>query len=136
VAKHSPNQSLADSLERIERVESIVNPCGFDAVRGDSTLTDALLHNLLIASEAITRLRNEWPERYAALEAAYPDAGWHAFRRFGDVLRHAYGDIDMAIVETNIESWSRRSRALSNRSLHCRASCCLLTTSFSSTARE
>jgi uncharacterized protein with HEPN domain len=28
---------------------------------------------------------------------------WHAFRRFGDVLRHAYGDIDMAIVETNID---------------------------------
>jgi uncharacterized protein with HEPN domain len=59
VAKHSPNQSLADSLERIERVESIVDPCGFDTVRRDSTLTDALLHNLLIASEAITRLKNE-----------------------------------------------------------------------------
>ena len=103
MAKHSPNQSLADSLERIERVESIVDPCGFDSVRRDSTLTDALLHNLLIASEAITRLKNEWPERYAALETAYPDVGWHAFRRFGDVLRHAYGDVDMAIVETNIE---------------------------------
>jgi uncharacterized protein with HEPN domain len=103
VAKHSANQSLADSLERIERVESIVQPCGFNAVRADSTLTDALLHNLLIASEAITRLKNEWPERYAALEIAYPDVSWHAFRRFGDVLRHAYGDIDMAIVEMNID---------------------------------
>lgn len=103
MAKHSANQSLADSLERIERVESIVQPCGFNAVRADSTLTDALLHNLLIASEAITRLKNEWPERYAALEIAYPDVSWHAFRRFGDVLRHAYGDIDMAIVEMNID---------------------------------
>jgi uncharacterized protein with HEPN domain len=103
VAKHSPNQSLADALDRIERVESIVQPSGFDSVRADSILTDALLHNLLIASEAITRLRNEWPERYAALETVYPDVSWHAFRRFGDVLRHAYGDIDMAIVEINVE---------------------------------
>ena len=103
MAKHSPDQSLADALERIERVESIVQPIGFDAVRIDSTLTDALLHNLLIASEAITRLKDEWPERYAALETAYPDVSRHAFRRFGDVLRHAYGDIDMAIVETSIE---------------------------------
>ena len=84
-------------------MESIVQPIGFDAVRTDSNLTDAILHNLLIASEAITRLKNEWPERYAALEIAYPDVRWHAFRRFGDVLRHAYGDVDMAIVETNID---------------------------------
>ena len=100
--KHSPNQSLADSLERIERVESIAQTFGFDALRADTTLTDAVLHNLLIASEAITRLKNEWPARYAALEADYPDVSWHAFRRFGDVLRHAYGDVDMAIVETNV----------------------------------
>ena len=65
-------------------------------------MTDALLHNLLIASEAITRLKNEWPDRYATLETEYPDVNWYAFRRLGDVLRHAYGDIDLAIIERHL----------------------------------
>ncbi len=98
MAKHSPNQSLADSLEQIERAESIVQLHGFSGVFQDRTLTDALLHNLLIASEAITRLKNEWPERYAALEAEYSEVNWYAFRKLGDVLRHAYGDVDLTII--------------------------------------
>jgi uncharacterized protein with HEPN domain len=62
-----------------------------------------LLHNLLIASEAITRLKNEWPERYAALESEYSDVNWYSFRRLGDVLRHAYGDVDLTIIEQHME---------------------------------
>lgn len=100
--KHNPNQSLADSLERIERAQSIVRRHGFDAIRADYVLADALLHNLLIASEAVTRLKNEWPERFAALEMSCPDVNWYAFRRFGDVLRHGYELIDLAIVERNM----------------------------------
>lgn len=100
--KHNANQSLADSLERIERAESIVTRFGFKAVREDALLTDALLHNLLIASEAVTRLKNEWPERYAGLEMQYPDVNWYAFRRFGDVLRHGYEDVDLSIVQHNL----------------------------------
>lgn len=100
--KHSPNQSLADSLERIERAEALVQVHGFAVVRTDSTLTDALLHNLLIASEAVTRLKNEWPERCVALEKRYPLVDFYAFRRMGDVLPHAYGDIDLTIVEQNL----------------------------------
>jgi uncharacterized protein with HEPN domain len=102
VPKHNANQSLADSLERIERAESIVTRFGFKAVREDALLTDALLHNLLIASEAVTRLKNEWPERYAGLEMQYPDVNWYAFRRFGDVLRHGYEDVDLSIVQHNL----------------------------------
>jgi uncharacterized protein with HEPN domain len=103
VAKHSPNQSLADALERIERAEAIVQRHGFETVRDDSTLVDALLHNLLIASEAVTRLKNEWPEKYAALETEYPDVNFYAFRRLGDVLRHAYGDVDLNIIERRLD---------------------------------
>jgi uncharacterized protein with HEPN domain len=65
-------------------------------------LADALLHNLLIASEAVTRLKNEWPEQYVALETRYPLVDLYAFRRMGDVLRHAYGDVDLTIVERNL----------------------------------
>ncbi len=101
--KQSPNQSLADALERIERARRIMKRHGFDAVRGDYVLTDALLHNLLIASEAVTRLNNEWPDRYAELEVRYPDANWYAFRRFGDVLRHGYQIVDLAIVRRNLD---------------------------------
>ena len=107
MAKHSPNQSLADSLERIERAEAIVLSNGFDAIRADSTLADALLHSLLIASEAITRLKNEWPERYAALETAHPDVNFYSFRRLGDVLRHAYGDVDLSIIERRLDDLVR-----------------------------
>jgi uncharacterized protein YutE (UPF0331/DUF86 family) len=41
-------------LERIERAEAIIRTHGFDALQNDYVLTDALLHNLLIASEAVT----------------------------------------------------------------------------------
>lgn len=101
--KHSPNQSLADALERIERAQTIVSLHGFEALKADYILTDALLHNLLVASEAVTRVKNEWPERYAELEARYPDANWYAFRRFGDVLRHGYQIIDLAVVKQNLD---------------------------------
>jgi uncharacterized protein with HEPN domain len=103
VPRHSPNQSLADALERIERAEAIVGTHGFAALQKDYVLADALLHNLLIASEAVTRLNNEWPERYSELEARYPNANWYAFRRFGDVLRHGYQIVDLAIVRRNLD---------------------------------
>ena len=101
--KQSHNQSLADALERIERAESIVALRGFEALKADYILTDALLHNLLIASEAVTRLKNEWPEQYAELESRHPNANWYAFRKFGDVLRHGYQIIDLAIVKRNLD---------------------------------
>jgi uncharacterized protein with HEPN domain len=102
VGKHNPNQALADSLEQVERALSIVQRHGFQAVRGDFTLTDALLHNVLIASEAITQLKNEWPERYFELERSHPGVNWYAFRRMGDVIRHAYGEIDLTIIEQHL----------------------------------
>jgi uncharacterized protein with HEPN domain len=90
-------------LERIERARGIVECHGFDAVEQDYVLTDALLHNLLIASEALTRLNNEWPDRYADLEIRYPHVNWYAFRRFGDVLRHGYQIVDLAVVRRNLD---------------------------------
>jgi hypothetical protein len=41
VSKHSPNQSLADALERIERAEAIVARYGLDEIGAQSVLTDA-----------------------------------------------------------------------------------------------
>lgn len=104
MSKHNPNQSLADALERIERAETIVTRYGFNAIRAQSLLTDALLHNLLLTAEALTRLRGEWPQRYELLEAAYPDVDWYALRKFGDVIRHGYDIVDMAIVARNMET--------------------------------
>lgn len=104
MSKHSPNQSLADALERIERAEAIVARYGLDEIRAQSVLTDALLHNLLLTAEAITRLRGEWPQRYELLEAAYPDVDWYALRKFGDVIRHGYDIVDMAVVARNMET--------------------------------
>lgn len=54
--------------------------------------------------EALTRLRGEWPQRYELLEAAYPDVDWYALRKFGDVIRHGYDIVDMAIVARNMET--------------------------------
>jgi uncharacterized protein with HEPN domain len=104
VSKHSPNQSLADALERIERAEAIVARYGFEEIRAQSVLTDALLHNLLLTAEALTRLKGEWPQRYELLETAYPDVDWYALRKFGDVIRHGYDIVDMAIVARNVET--------------------------------
>lgn len=104
MSKHSPNQSLADALERIERAQAIVARYGFEAIRDDNVLTDALLHNLLLTAEAVTRLKGEWEQRYELLEATYPDVDWYALRKFGDVIRHGYDIVDMAIVARNLET--------------------------------
>ena len=103
MSRHNPNQSLADCLERIERAQPIVERNGFEVIDANFVLTDALLHNLLIASEVMTRLKNEWPERYAKLELTYPDTNWYAFRRFGDVIRHGYEIVDLAVVRRNLD---------------------------------
>lgn len=104
MAKHNPNQSLADAFDRIERVRSLVARHGFGAIRADVTLCDALLHNLLLASEAITRLKNRWPEQYARVESTHPDVDWRAFRVLGDRIRHGYDIIDMAIIGEIVDS--------------------------------
>jgi uncharacterized protein with HEPN domain len=104
LGKHNPNQSLADALERIERAEAIVARYGWDAIREDGVLTDALLHNLLLTAEAVTRLKGEWEQRYELLEATHPDVDWYALRKFGDVIRHGYDIVDMAVVARNLET--------------------------------
>jgi len=51
----------------------------------------AILHALLILSEAARKLGAE-------AEAVAPDQPWQAIRSVGNVLRHAYGDVDPGVI--------------------------------------
>ncbi len=75
-------EDILDNIARIER-------CGLDrqAFVADERVIFAVLHALLIVSEAARRLGNE-------AETLTPDQPWRHIRGLGNVLRHEYSDVD------------------------------------------
>ena len=84
-------QQFADILENIARIERFT--AGFDAggFAGNEQVFYAVLHALLIISEAARRLGNE-------AEALAPDQPRQSIRSLGNVLRHAYDGVDPGII--------------------------------------
>ena len=80
-----------DILDNIGRVERFT--AGFDLGRfvADEQASFAVLHALLIISEAARRLGQD-------AESLAPGPPWHAIRGLGNVLRHEYEGVDMAEV--------------------------------------
>jgi uncharacterized protein with HEPN domain len=62
--------------------------------RKDPAVHDAVIYNLLVASEAASRLRKEWPDFSEAFELRYREVDWVAFRTLGNRYRHGYDIID------------------------------------------
>jgi uncharacterized protein with HEPN domain len=54
---------------------------------------DAVLRRLQNASEASTRLRNEWPDLSSEVEARHSEIPWRRLRDLGNRYRHGYDNL-------------------------------------------
>ena len=61
MAKHSPNQSLADIYTNIDAARRYLAGVQLDGFKANEEKQLAVLYRLQSASEAATRLRNQWP---------------------------------------------------------------------------
>jgi uncharacterized protein with HEPN domain len=84
-------QRFEDILDNVARIESFT--VGHDAASfaADEKTIFAVLHALLILSEAARKLGDE-------AESHAPDQPWPAIRALGNVLRHQYDDVDPAAI--------------------------------------
>ena len=105
MAKHTPSQSLADIYTNIEAARRYVDGVSLIDFKANEEKQQAVLHRLQSASEAATRLRNEWPDRYERFREAYSDVPWQRFRGLGDRYRHGYDVVDLDLVWADLNGY-------------------------------
>jgi uncharacterized protein with HEPN domain len=76
-----------DILDNVARIERFTVGMDLQAFLADEQVTFAVLHALLIISEAARRLG-------ADADTLAPNQPWRAIRGLGNVLRHEYGGVD------------------------------------------
>ena len=76
-----------DILDNIARVERFTAGLDYEAFVRDEQALFAVLHALLIISEAARKLASD-------AEKLVPDQPWRAIRSLGNVLRHSYDDVE------------------------------------------
>jgi uncharacterized protein with HEPN domain len=76
-----------DILDNIARIERFTAGLDFEAFCRNEQAFYAVLHALLIISEAARRLQGD-------AEELAPEQPWQAIRSLGNVLRHAYDGVD------------------------------------------
>ena len=84
-------QQFEDILENIARIERFTAGLDAEGLARNEQAFYAVLHALLIISEAARRLGIE-------AEALAPDQPWQSIRSIGNVLRHAYDGVDPRII--------------------------------------
>ena len=84
-------QQFEDILENIVRIERFTAGFDADGFAQNEQVFYAVLHALLIISEAARRLGTE-------AEKLAPDQPWQSIRSLGNVLRHAYDGVDASII--------------------------------------
>jgi uncharacterized protein with HEPN domain len=84
-------QRFEDILNNIARIERFTAGFDYDAFAADERALFAVLHALLIISEAARKLEHQ-ADRLA------PEQPWPAIRTLGNVLRHEYDGVDTEII--------------------------------------
>lgn len=84
-------QQFEDILDNIARIERFTAGLNADGLARNEQAFYAVLHALLIISEAARRLGSE-------AEALAPDQPLQSIRSLGNVLRHAYDGIDPSVI--------------------------------------
>jgi uncharacterized protein with HEPN domain len=80
-----------DIIDNIARIERFTAGLDFEAFCQNEQAFYAVLHALLIISEAARRLQGD-------AEALAPEQPWQAIRSLGNVLRHAYDGVDPGVI--------------------------------------
>lgn len=83
----SIRQRLQDILDAIARIERFTRGKSFEDFLADAMLRDAVERNIERISETSCRLPEE-------LTARHPGIRWRAVADIGNILRHAYDDVD------------------------------------------
>jgi uncharacterized protein len=87
VAKRSPRQALEDIGVEVAAIEGFVAGQSFEAYQFDGMLRRAIQRSVEIISEASRKLPPE-------LTDAHPEVAWKKIRGIGNILRHAYPDVE------------------------------------------
>ena len=86
-ARRSPLQRLHDLRGAIERIEAFTFGKTFEEFASDDLLRDAVERNVERLSEASRHVPED-------LKAQHPAVPWRAVADVGNVLRHAYDEVD------------------------------------------
>ena len=86
-AARTARQRLQDIVDGIARIEQFTQGKSFEEFAADAMLRDAVERNVERISEASRHLPGE-------LTAGHPDIPWRAVADIGNILRHAYDDVD------------------------------------------
>jgi len=91
VPSSRPATRFLDILENIRLIQAYVQGMDRAAFEADSRTRDAVERCLERLSEAATKLGSQ-------ADALAPGPPWQAIRAFGNVLRHAYDQVDPARI--------------------------------------
>jgi uncharacterized protein with HEPN domain/predicted nucleotidyltransferase len=91
VAKRSPRQALEDIRVEVAAIEGFIAGRSFEVYQSDGMLRRAIERSVEIISEASRKLPPE-------LTDTHPKVAWKKIRGIGNILRHAYPDVDPATV--------------------------------------
>ena len=86
-----PSERLEDILDNIDWIQSDIRALGEEEFLADRQVQDAVLYCLLRITEAAAKLQDR-AERLA------PDQPWGKIRSLGNLLRHAYDEIDLRVI--------------------------------------
>ena len=89
-------QSLRDTRESIDNISLFLGPISLDAYRKDRKTQAAVERELQIITEAAFRLGAE-------ADTICPGPSWKHIRGLGNVLRHAYDDLNPIIIWNTVQ---------------------------------
>lgn len=88
---------LQDIGEAIRKIESYTQGLDSEAFKANELVVDAVLRNLEVIGEAVKRLPSAVTQRHQGIE-------WKKIAGLRDVLTHAYGSIDLNIIEDIVQN--------------------------------
>lgn len=91
MSSSDPLKRIADIVHQIERIESHLAGLDLASFRTNTLAQDAVERCLERICEAARKIGDQLDERY-------PEVDFPNLRRFGSILRHDYGDIDVEII--------------------------------------
>lgn len=91
MSSSDPLKCIADILEQIARIESHLAGLDLESFRKNALAQDAVERCLERICEAARKIGEDLDERY-------PEIDFPNLRRFGSILRHDYGDVDVEII--------------------------------------
>ncbi|MEQ8281817.1 MAG: DUF86 domain-containing protein [Parvibaculum sp.] len=91
MSSSDPMKRIADILEQVARIESHLAGQDLETFRVNTLAQDAVERCLERICEAARKIGDMLDERY-------PKVDFPNLRRFGSILRHDYGDVDVEII--------------------------------------